>query len=67
MAEADAGMSDKAAHLRSQAKSCRRLAHSVLRDEDHKLLTRVAMEFDEAADAIEKKQTKRPLSAQSRH
>ena len=48
-------MSDDVAHLRSQAKRCRRLAESVSTDKDQAMLRRVAKDFDEAADALEKK------------
>jgi hypothetical protein len=48
-------MSDEAAHLRSQARRCRRLAESVSTDKDQAMLRRVAKDFDEAADELEKK------------
>lgn len=48
-------MSDEIAHLRSQAKRCRRLAESVSTDKDLAMLRRVAKDFDEAADALETK------------
>ena len=48
-------MGDEAAHLRSQAKRCRRLAENVSTDEDQAMLRRMAKDFDEAADALEKK------------
>lgn len=48
-------MSDEAAHLRSQAKRCRRLAESVFNDKDRAMLRRVAVDFDEAANELEKK------------
>ena len=46
-------MSDKAAHLRSQAKRCRRLAENVSTDQDQAMLRRVATAFDEAAAELE--------------
>jgi hypothetical protein len=48
-------MSDEVEHLRSQAKRCRRLAESVGSDKDQAMLKRVAKDFDEAADELEKK------------
>ena len=48
-------MSDEVAHLRSQARRCRRLAESVSSDKDHSMLKRVAKDFDEAADKLEKR------------
>lgn len=48
-------MSDDAAHLRSEAKRCRRLAENVSSDQDQAMLKRVAKDFDEAADQLEKK------------
>jgi hypothetical protein len=48
-------MSDEAANLRSQARRCRRLAESVSTDKDQVMLRRVAKDFDEAADELEKK------------
>jgi hypothetical protein len=48
-------MSDEAAHLRSQAKRCRRLAETVSNERDRAMLRRIAREFDETADEIEKK------------
>jgi hypothetical protein len=48
-------MSDEAAHLRSQARRCRRLALNVSTDKDQAMLKRVAKDFDEAADELEKK------------
>jgi hypothetical protein len=48
-------MRDEAAHLRGQAKRCRRLAESVSSEQDQAMLTRVARDFDEAADKLEKK------------
>jgi len=42
-------MTDKAAHFRSQAERCRRLAENVSADQDQAMLRRVAKEFDEAA------------------
>jgi hypothetical protein len=48
-------MSDEAAHLRSQARRCRRLAENVSSDADQAMLRRVAKDFDEAADELEKK------------
>jgi hypothetical protein len=48
-------MSDEAAHLRSQARRCRRLAQNVSTDKDQSMLRRVAKDFDEAADELEKK------------
>ena len=47
-------MSDEAEHLRSQARRCRRLAKSVANDRDAAMLQRIAREFDEAAEALEK-------------
>ena len=47
-------MSDEAEHLRSQAQRCRRLAKSVANDRDAAMLQRIAREFDEAAEALEK-------------
>jgi hypothetical protein len=48
-------MSDEAVHLRSQTKRCRRLAENVSTDEDQAILTRLAKDFDQAADELEKK------------
>jgi hypothetical protein len=48
-------MSDETAHLRSQARRCRRLAESVSTETDQAMLKRVAKDFDEAADELEKK------------
>ena len=48
-------MSDEAAHLRSQARRCRRLAQNVSTEKDQAMLRRVAKDFDEAADALDKK------------
>jgi len=48
-------MSNDVAHLRSQAKRCRRLAESVSTDADQAMLRRVAKDFDDAADELEKK------------
>lgn len=48
-------VSDEAAHLRSQARRCRRLAESVSTDQDQAMLKRVAQDFDDAADELEKK------------
>jgi hypothetical protein len=48
-------MNDEAAHLRSQAKRCRRLAENVSSEKDQEMLKRVAKDFDEAADDLEKK------------
>jgi hypothetical protein len=48
-------MSDEAAHLRSQAKRCRRLAENVSVEKDRAILRRVAKDFDEAADELDKK------------
>jgi hypothetical protein len=45
---------EEAAHLRSQAKRCRRLAESVTADTDRAMLRRVARDFDEAAEVLEK-------------
>lgn len=50
-------MSDEAAHLRSQAERCRRMAEYVSTEDDQAMLRRVAREFDEAADKLEKKQS----------
>ena len=50
-------MRDDAAHLRGQAKRCRRLAESVSSEQDQAMLTRVARDFDEAADKLEKKES----------
>jgi hypothetical protein len=49
-------MSDEAAHLRSQARRCRRLAENVSSERDQAMLRRVAKDFDEAAAALEKNQ-----------
>ena len=48
-------MSDEAARLRGQAKRCRRLAESVSTEADQAMLRRVARDFDEAAEELEKK------------
>ena len=48
-------MSDEAARLRNQAKRCRRMAEIVSADEDQAMFTRVAKDFDEAEDELEKK------------
>jgi len=48
-------MSDEVAHLRSEARRCRRLAESVSSERDRAMLKRVARDFDEAADELEKK------------
>ena len=48
-------MSNQAAYFRSQAKRCRRLAENVSTENDQAMLTRVAKDFDEAADALEKR------------
>ena len=47
-------MSVEAAHLRSQAERCRRLAENVSSDKDQAMLTRMAKDFEEAADALSK-------------
>ena len=46
-------MSEEAAHLRSQAQRCRRLAEHVTSETDQAMLRRVARDFDEAADELE--------------
>ena len=46
-------MTDKAAHFRSQAERCRRLAENVSTDQDQTMLRRVAKEFEEAAAQLE--------------
>ena len=51
----------EAARLRNQAQRCRRLAENVSTDQDQAMFWRVAKDFDEAADELEKK-TSRPLS-----
>lgn len=48
-------MPDEAARLRKEASRCRRLSEYVSSDEDQALLKRVAKDFDEAADELEKK------------
>ncbi|HKC03067.1 MAG TPA: hypothetical protein VKC17_07165 [Sphingomicrobium sp.] len=48
-------MSDETAHLQSQAKRCRGLAESVSTEKDQAMLRRVAKDFYEAADQLEKK------------
>jgi hypothetical protein len=48
-------VSDEAAKFRSEARRCRRLAENVSRDKDHALLKRIARDFDEAADELERK------------
>jgi hypothetical protein len=48
-------MDGEVAQLRSQARRCRRLAENVSSDQDQELLRRIAKEFDEAADELEKK------------
>jgi len=48
-------MSEDAARFRSQAKRCRRLAENVSTDQDQAMFRRVAKDFDEAADELEKK------------
>lgn len=50
-------MDGEVAHLRSQASRCRRLAESVSTDQDQAMLRRLAKDFDEAADELEKKKT----------
>jgi hypothetical protein len=45
---------EEAAHLRSQARRCRRLAENVSSDRDQAMLRRFAREFDEAAEKLEK-------------
>lgn len=47
-------MADEVLHLRSQAKRCRRLAENVVDEKDRAMLARVAKDFDEAADELEK-------------
>ena len=48
-------MGDEAAKLRSEAQRCRRLAEHVSAEKDQALLRRLARDFDEAADELEKK------------
>ncbi len=48
-------MSDEATELRNQAKRCRRLAESIPSERDQAMLRRVAQDFEQAADEIEKK------------
>jgi len=50
-------MSDEVAHLRSQARRCRRLAENVSSDPDQAIFRRVAKDFDDAADELERKKT----------
>lgn len=50
-------MTGKAAHFRSQAERCRRLAENVSTDQDQAMLRRVAKEFDEAAAELEMQST----------
>ena len=47
-------MSEEVTHLRSQAKRCRRLAEHVTSEGDRAMLRRVAKDFDDAAEALEK-------------
>lgn len=47
-------MSDESAKLRSEAQRCRRLAEHVSSEKDQALLKRLAKDFDEAADELEK-------------
>ena len=49
-------MSDEVTHLRSQAMRCRRLAEHVGSDADQAMLRRVAKDFDDAADELEREQ-----------
>ena len=46
---------NEAARLRSQAQRCRRLAENVSTDQDQAMFRRVANDFDEAANELEKK------------
>jgi hypothetical protein len=57
MSDRSPNVSDEAAHLRSQARRCRRLAENVLTHQDQAMLRRVAKDFDDAADALEKKES----------
>jgi hypothetical protein len=50
-------MSDEVANLRSQARRCRRLAENVSTDRDQAMLRRVAKDFEDAADELEKKRS----------
>lgn len=47
-------MDDEAAKLRSEAQRCRRLAEHVSAEKDQALLKRLAKDFDDAADELEK-------------
>ena len=47
-------MSDEAAKLRSEARRCRRLAENVSNETDQAVLKRLAKEFEEAADELDK-------------
>jgi len=48
-------MCEEADHLRSQALRCRRLAETASNEKDRAMLRRVARDFDQAADELEKK------------
>lgn len=48
-------MTQDVAKLRSEARRCRRLAENVSCEEDQALLKRIARDFDEAADELERK------------
>ena len=48
-------MSEEATHLRTEAKRCRRLAEYVSSDQDQAMLKRVAKDFEEAAEELERK------------
>jgi len=48
-------MDGEVTHLRSQASRCRRLAENVSTDQDQAMLMRLAKDFDEAADELEKR------------
>jgi hypothetical protein len=52
---------NEAARLRSQAQRCRRLAENVSTDQDQAMFRRVAKDFDESADELEKKTSQPPL------
>ena len=47
-------MAENAARLREEARRCRRLADYVSSDDDQAMFKRLARDFDEAADKIEK-------------
>jgi hypothetical protein len=47
-------MGDEAARLRSEARRCRRLVENVSAEADEAVLRRLAREFDDAAEELER-------------